>query len=195
MIMNRFTFLILGIIITFLSCDGRDKVNRTPIEVLKEKNLFDAFSQRVTFYPKDYSEVKTDTIFNNGDKISIKTYTDMERTYLNEFTHDSITYKYHYRDFKASIEAIKNGIVVQELIDREFILKYDKSLSNYMETSILKSVWVDQENCLNTNKIVLNILFTQPKSNTTKLFELTIDEKGKYKLVNLTDANANYLTA
>ncbi|HIC32808.1 MAG: hypothetical protein JXK08_08015 [Flavobacteriaceae bacterium] len=193
--MNKFTVLILGIIITLISCDARDRINRTPKEILKEKNLLESFSERVSYFPQEYSEVKTDTILSNGYHVNVKTFTDMESSYLKQFKHDSINYKYHYRDFKAEIVASHNSIIFHDVIDKQYILKHDKAVSYYMETSILKSVWVNQEESLNQNKLVLNILFTQPKTNTEKVFELVIDNKGDKKLINLTDLNQNYLTA
>lgn len=195
MTMNKFTVLILGIIITLISCDARDRINRTPKEILKEKNLLESFSERVSYFPQEYSEVKTDTILSNGYHVNVKTFTDMESSYLKQFKHDSINYKYHYRDFKAEIVASHNAIIFHDVIDKQYILKHDKAVSYYMETSILKSVWVNQEESLNQNKLVLNILFTQPKTNTEKVFELVIDNKGDKKLINLTDLNQNYLTA
>jgi len=195
MTMNKFTVLILGIIITLISCDSRDRINRTPKEILKEKNLLESFSERVSYFPQEYSEVKTDTILSNGYHVNVKTFTDMESSYLKQFKHDSINYKYHYRDFKAEIVASHNSIIFHDVIDKQYILKHDKAVSYYMETSILKSVWVNQEESLNQNKLVLNILFTQPKTNTEKVFELVIDNKGDKKLINLTDLNQNYLTA
>lgn len=195
MTMNKFTVLILGIIITLISCDARDRINRTPKEILKEKNLLESFSERVSYYPQEYSEVKTDTILSNGYYVNVKTFTDMESSYLKQFKHDSINYKYHYRDFKAEIVASHNSIIFHDVIDKQYVLKHDKTVSYYMETSILKSVWVNQEESLNQNKLVLNILFTQPNSNTEKVFELVIDNKGDKKLINLTDLNQNYLTA
>lgn len=195
MTMNKFTVLILGIIITLISCDARDRINRTPKEILKEKNLLESFSERISYFPQEYSEVKTDTILSNGYHVNVKTFTDMESSYLKQFKHDSINYKYHYRDFKAEIVASRNSIIFHDVIDKQYILKHDKTVSYYMETSILKSVWVNQEESLNQNKLVLNILFTQPKTNTEKVFELVIDNKGDKKLINLTDLNQNYLTA
>ncbi|WP_336069820.1 hypothetical protein [Mesoflavibacter sp. CH_XMU1404-2] len=193
--MNKFTVLILGIIITLISCDARDRINRTPKEILKEKNLLESFSERVSYFPQEYSEVKTDTILSNGYHVNVKTFTDMESSYLKQFKHDSINYKYHYRDFKAEIVASLNSVIFHDVIDKQYVLKHDKTVSYYMETSILKSVWVNQEESLNQNKLVLNILFTQPKTNAEKVFELVIDNKGDKKLINLTDLNQNYLTA
>ncbi len=195
MTMNKFTVLILGIIITLISCDARDRINRTPKEILKEKNLLESFSERVSYFPQEYSEVKTDTILSNGYHVNVKTFTDMESSYLKQFKHDSINYKYHYRDFKAEIVASLNSVIFHDVIDKQYVLKHDKTVSYYMETSILKSVWVNQEESLNQNKLVLNILFTQPKTNAEKVFELVIDNKGDKKLINLTDLNQNYLTA
>lgn len=195
MTMNKFTVLVLGIIITLISCDARDRINRTPKEILKERNLLDSFSERVSYFPKEYSEVKTDTILSNGYHVNVKTFTDMESSYLKQFKNDSINYTYHYRNFKAEIVASHNSIIFHDVIDKQYILKHDKAVSYYMETSILKSVWVNQEQSLNQNKLVLNILFTQPKTNTEKVFELVIDNKGDKKLINLTDLNLNYLTA
>ncbi len=195
MTMNKFTVLILGIIITLISCDARDRINRTPKEILKEKNLLESFSERVSYFPQEYSEVKTDTILSNGYHVNVKTFTDMESSYLKQFKHDSINYKYHYRDFKAEIVASLNSVIFHDVIDKQYVLKHDKTVSYYMETSILKSVWVNQEESLNQNKLVLNILFTQPKTNTEKIFELVIDNTGAKKLINLTDLNQNYLTA
>ncbi|WP_417557591.1 hypothetical protein [Mesoflavibacter zeaxanthinifaciens] len=193
--MNKFTVLLLGIIITLISCDARDKINRSPKDILKEKNLLESFSERVSYFPKEYAEVKTDTILSNGYHVNVKTFTDMKSSYLRQFKHDSINYKYHYRDYKAQVVARQNKIIFNDVIDKQYILRHDKTVSYYMETSILKSVWVNQEESLNQNKLVLNILFTQPKSNTEKLFELVIDNKGDKKLINLTDLDHNYLTA
>ena len=90
MIMNKFTALILGIIICLLSCDGREKVKRKPIETLKEKNMIESFSTRESYYPKTYSEVKTDTILSNGYTVKVNTFTDMTSSFLKQFKHDAI---------------------------------------------------------------------------------------------------------
>lgn len=193
--MNKFTVLLLGIIITLISCDARDKINRSPKDILKEKNLLESFSERVSYFPKEYAEVKTDTILSNGYHVNVKTFTDMKSSYLRQFKHDSINYKYHYRDYKAQIVARQNKIIFNDVIDKQYILKHDKTVSYYMETSILKSVWVNQEQTVKQDKLVVNILFTQPNSNTNKMFELVIEPNGQYKLINISDLNQNYLTA
>lgn len=195
MIMNKFTALILGIIICLLSCDGREKVKRKPIETLKEKNMIESFSTRESYYPKTYSEVKTDTILSNGYTVKVNTFTDMRSSYLKQFKHDAINYKYHYRDFKAEIVASHNSIIFNDVIDKDYILKHDKSVAYFLKSSILKSVWVNQEQTVKQDKLVVNILFTQPNSNTNKMFELVIEPNGQYKLINISDLNQNYLTA
>ena len=105
------------------------------------------------------------------------------------------TNRWLYRDFKAEIVASHNSIIFNDVIDKDYILKHDKSVAYFLKSSILKSVWVNQEQTVKQDKLVVNILFTQPNSNTNKMFELVIEPNGQYKLINISDLNQNYLTA
>ena len=71
--------VLIVLTICFTACDGRDRLDRTPQEVLQESKLLDSFSeQEIRFIPKEYAEKTTDTIFSNGYEVDVKMYTDMD---------------------------------------------------------------------------------------------------------------------
>lgn len=189
--MNKLIYfgLLIFIIILFQNCDGRDRAHKTTDEALIENKLLDSFSQNVSFYPKNYSEVETDTILPNGFKVKIKAYTDMESHVPFSKVKGSITYTKKYRNFKFDIIVEKdNTLIYQEHFDKDKInnlLGYNSAyftesspFYNFDKLAILKSIQVDDELSLK-NEVLIDILYAIPNSNRLARHTLFVNENGE----------------
>ncbi len=176
--------VLIGLVV---SCDGRDRAKKSNTEVLKEHRLLDSFSENIRHFPEEYTETITDTLLSNGYKIRIKNFTDMRNSYLDEFEQDSILYKHYYRDSKAKISVANDKVVFDKLIDKAFFLNFDSSLTDFFIEANLDGVWLNEEKTLSNSKITIDVVFCKPESDICEFFNLMIDDKGEYHIVNVTD--------
>ena len=157
--MNKFTLLILGILIVFLNCDGRDRINKTPQEVLIENQLLDSFSENIKYFPKAYTETTTDTILSNGYRVTIKNYSDMKNSVLKTFETDSIKNKHYFRENISEVEVFKDDKqIFKQIINDDFL-----SLKE-------------------TNTVHLVASLCIPRTANCPIYDITIDEKGMHKI-------------
>lgn len=174
---NTVELFIIVFTATLLSCDGRDRIHKTNAEVLTENNLFDAFSEQVTFVPNAKVEIVTDTILSNGFQVKIK-YNSLEQSSVLETTktqNNTIT-KTHHKDFEAKLNILKNGIIINQSIINKNIFQ-DFESASFWKRAIMQYVWIDYE--ASTNHILyLNTSFNIPNTETYKDFILKIDEYG-----------------
>jgi len=184
--MNKLIVLIL-LCIALVNCDGRDRVFKTTEEALIENKLLDSFSESIKYFPEHYSETETDTILSNGFKVKIKTITDMENNYLDEFKQDSITHKHYYRDLKSIITITHNKVVFEEQIDKDFILNLDSEFESLAKESVLSNVWLDQEKSLSNSNSTINILYCKPETDWCTFFRLIVDKDGQFSLQDVTE--------
>ncbi|WP_375239229.1 hypothetical protein [Aurantibacter sp.] len=140
------SFISLAIIFGFfLSCDGRDRVHKSPETVLKENKLLDSFSENITYIPEQYSEVITDTILSKGYRINIKSYTDMN-SYI-EFNLKSslpktINSKTRYYNFISELNIYnpENEIEFSQKIDKNYLVKNNLLNLDKVNSNIFKSL-------------------------------------------------------
>ncbi len=180
--MNKLYVLILIIFIAFLSCDGRDRVFKTNEEILIENKLLDSFSESIKYFPETYSEVETDTILNNGFKVKIKTYTDMNSSVLIEFTQDTINYKRFYREFLSNIIVrYNNDKVFEEKINVDFLAKNSIESKDFLNGKvILKNIRM--LNQMESDNVVIDIWCWKIDTEIFLPLQLIIDKKGKFTL-------------
>jgi len=155
----------VGILSLCLTCDGRDRVFKTPEAVLIENNLLDAFSERITYLPKDYSEFESDTILNNGLEIKIKIFTDMTRSVLQESTLDMVTHKTYYRERIAEVSVSNSEqVLFSESIDKSFFNKHLFSQNNVLKDTVLKDFSIEPYYA-SSNRLTINFDYYYPNEN------------------------------
>ncbi|WP_223035062.1 hypothetical protein [Hanstruepera marina] len=131
------------ITICFTACDGRDRLSMTPQEVLKENKLLDSFSEKqIRFIPEEYAEKTTDTIFDNGYKVHVKMYTDME----NHITVDLNGEKVNYRDFNLDIEVIKDDkTILSTTLNKEHEIAKVEMENLELDQYYLRDYWITND--------------------------------------------------
>ena len=133
------------------------------------------------YYPKVYTEVKTDSIIANTFKVSIRNYSKMDAQILvgSETIATKTKLNYH-RVFESEIHvALASKTIFNTTINAE---DFKNSLEpDFWNNATLEHVWVNQETS-NETKINLSISFVNPKNKAYKLYELSIDRLGKQHL-------------
>ncbi|AUC81619.1 hypothetical protein [Lacinutrix sp. Bg11-31] len=185
--MKNILFILTIVSILFLGCDGKDRVYKSNTDVLKEHKLLDSFSEDIKYFPEKYNEFKIDTILSNGFTVKIKSYTDMESSYLNEFKADNITHKHFYRDSKATIVVTNNGIVFDKLIDKKTFSEFDNTFSELLKDTNMNGVWINEEKSLLNSNITINVNFCKPETDQCEFFNLIIEKDGKYRIIRIID--------
>lgn len=175
--MNKYTFLLFIILIALISCNGRDRVKKSNQEVLIENKLLNLFSENIKYFPESYAESTTDTILNNGFRVKIKTFTDMENSVLNTFEVDSIKHNHYFREIISEIVVFKNKKqIFKNKIDDTFL---SVMLSDY----IINEIYIDEQKSLDTNKLHLITSLCIPRSVNCPVYSILIDENGKYEVL------------
>ena len=64
--------------IYIISCDGRQNKRESLQKSITEFNAKYSQSESITFFPKEYTEIVTDSIVSNRVKVSIKNYSSMD---------------------------------------------------------------------------------------------------------------------
>ncbi len=184
--MNKLLVLLFIFVVTLFSCDGRDRKHKTNVDVLKENNLLDAFSEKIKYTPKAYAEVLTDTILSNGYTIKIKTFSDMSHSFLDEFKVNAITHKHYFRKIISEVFIEKdNTIIFNTTIDNTFFKTNSISNTINFEDYILNPIEVDQLQSIDNNKVILVASMRVPKTVNTAVYNIIIDENGYFELLKI----------
>ena len=185
--MKKFVLLMLLLVLSFLSCEGR----KTKAESLKESvaKFKDSLGKlEITEYiPEKYVEVKTDSILTNGFSISIKTYTNMTRfiTCKNQVDH-TLTHVNNYRDWVSEVTIKKNDkVIFDKVFDANFFLENDKTIGDSLHKAINNKVWIDDDFPLDKNHVSLVGGFIFPESKKTLYYDIKIDNEGKYSVIKI----------
>ncbi|MCF8273547.1 MAG: hypothetical protein K9I95_06920 [Flavobacteriaceae bacterium] len=178
-----FVFIFI-ISITFVSCDGRHKAYQTPKDNLKEHKLYKSFAEHVKYIPEAYFETTTDTILSNGFQVKITSYTDMQTSYLHEFTKDSINHKAYYRNINNTISILKNNKeITSKLITKDVLISYNSSFKNDLKNKVIQGIWLNQYASTITNKVTVNVLFQKPGTNDKTYYTLSFNDNGSFNIV------------
>ncbi len=176
-------FLLTLISVAFVSCDGRKSKSvalKESIEKLKDSA---GTLETIKYFPEEYAENVRDSILSNGFRVKIKTYTDLNNSYLHEFEIDSVLNKHYYRNYIAEIEVLKNHRQILKLkVDNSFIVNNDPSSDKYLEDLTMHGVWIDQSKSNDHKNVVIDFLFCKPETDVCFYFEMTIDQEGHYQL-------------
>ena len=181
--MNKLLPLLFIITIILVSCDGRNRKHKTNTEVLKEHKLLDSFSEQIKYIPEAYTEVTTDTILNNGFRVTIKTFTEMQDNVLSEFIIDTFKYKFHYRNYTGKLNVFFNkSLILDETINKSYLNKNGDNA--FWDSAIMAGVSLDEENSTK-NEVHIAVLYCIPESEICKDFKIIVDKKGNKTLIEL----------
>ena len=175
--MKNFLIVIILFCAVLSSCDGR----KSPSEALKssiaEFNKKQLILEVITYYPKEYTEVVTDTIIANDVKIHIKNYSLNDDGILMASSNTSNKIKKQHRVFTSEIVI---STPTKELFSTEISAEQFKSLYSdvFWNNATLQHVWVNQE-LSTSDDIKLDMSFINPKDNSYKLYRMSIDGNGK----------------
>ena len=181
--MNKLYFILaLGIII-IIGCNGRERYYKSNNEILQENKLLDSFSENIQYIPESYTEVEVDTTLSNGFRVKIRTYTEMEDHVINEFTIDSINYKFHYRNYTGQLEVFyKNEAILEKTINKSYFK--ENGDKEFWEKAILAGISLD-EDTLTIEKVFINVFYCIPESEICEDFKIIVDEKGESSIEHL----------
>lgn len=181
--MNKLIYLLFIFIITLISCDGRNRKHKTNTEVLKENKLLDSFSEIIKYIPETYTEVITDTILDNGFRVKIKTFTEMQDHVLSEFIIDTIKHKFHYRNYTGKLNVFfKNDLILDETINKSYLNKNEDTA--FWDSAIMAGISLDELNSTK-HEVHIAVLYCIPESEICKDFKLIVDKKGTKTLIEL----------
>lgn len=174
--MNKLMPLFFGLIISLASCDGRKNRNDALKEsVTKFKDSIKP-TEIIKYFPEVYEEIETDTILNNGFRVKVKTFTDMEQNVLNEFVIDTIHYKYYYRNYTNKLEIFyKDKLIIDEYINKSNFTKDEDTL--FWNDAILGGFSLEDIN-INLDKVYINAFFCLVESEFCKEYKISIDKEG-----------------
>jgi len=183
--MRNLYFLIVIVIITLMSCDGRYRACKSNLEVLRDSKLDKTFSNQTTFVPNETVEIHTDTILTNGFQIELK-YGALENSYVSKTkksVNDSII-QTNYKNFKAECLVTKNhNIITETTIDKTLFSEFETP--SFWENAIMQFVWIDYKTSTE-NYISLNTSFCIPETNICKDFTISINA---YGIINIKETN------
>ena len=182
--MKYLIFIIFLISFTIISCDGRAKIYRSNQEILKEHGLYEAFSERITYIPESYLETSTDTILSHGYEVKMKSYTDMDNSFLSSYTKDNILHKNYFRNINTHITILKNNQEISsKLITKDTIIEFDKSLEKSIHNTIIQGIWINEYASLIHNNVTINVLLFEPETNKNINYSLKFDAQGKLFII------------
>jgi hypothetical protein len=181
--------ILLILILGFTGCEGR----KTKSQALKAAVA--SFNKKVTieipvYKPATYAESSVDTVFSNGYRVKIKTYTDMENSVLFTKIKDTINYQTYYRNFKFNVFVQKKGrLIYNQHFDKHKIHEILQSNSTSMlefedfndDLAILKSIELNRNNP-NADHIEVDIIYSIPNTNKDALYTMIIFDNGTMNL-------------
>jgi hypothetical protein len=175
---NLFVLLILvGFSVASVSCDGRKSSSESLKSSIAEFNEEQSDVVIVSYYPKDYTEVVTDTLISNHVNVHIKNYSLSNESLFMSVDDDAI--------FKKNIQhrIFESDIVVstpsKEILNAHISAGQFKSMysDEFWNHATLEHVWVNQE-LSKSNDIKLEMSFINPSNSTYKVYRMSISENG-----------------
>jgi len=172
----KFYFLILFCIFCFITrCDGKYRAVETHEDKLTKSKLSTSFFEIVEYIPKNYTEVRTDTLLNNGYSVKVKFHSDMSANAIQIIKVDSINYKRYYRNFNAELIVKKDKTqLFSKTITNSFIVNELSINKDILNNFVLSDFWIDEFNSIKQNKAIINLRFCNPETENCKSYVLTV---------------------
>ncbi|WP_053977697.1 hypothetical protein [Mangrovimonas xylaniphaga] len=160
------------------SCDGRQSSRESLQQSISEFNQKQTPLELISFYPKEYTEVETDTIMSNNLRVNIKNYSLMDQEVIQhkKTIGNNKDIQYH-RAFESEI-AVYNAnqkIYTTTINAHQF---QNKDNSSFWNNATLEHVWVNHETS-GLDWVNLEITFIDPQTHAYRVYEMTIDHNGK----------------
>ena len=180
--MKNLIYILLIAIIALSSCEGRTSLKKSLTKSVndfkKNKKL-----EKIVYYPKEYRAFDNDTLLNNGYRIEIKNFTNMNRHIVKQEINDVEIINKHYRELNSEIAvSFNNTSVFKKIVDSTFLL----NIPDVSKNIVLDGIWINQYDSNMENVVVLDIQYSELKSNIPKIIKLKIEHDGKYKIVSNT---------
>ena len=182
------TYILLTAIglVLLTSCDHRmskiDRINHA----VKAFNKNYTLTNLKTYYPKVYTEIKTDSIISNTFEVSVKNYSllsdDNTPIALLEYLPTSSEF---HRVFVSDITVnIKGKPIYSTHISAEKFK--DPQAPEFWKNATLEHAWVNQEQS-NADELHVQFSIVNPISKAFKLYKIRIDTYGNDQLTLLKD--------
>ena len=174
--------LILLIVFTsfFVSCDGRINQHEALSNAVSEFNNNQTQVELITYSPKEYTEIVTDTVIEKAVRVHIKNYTLMQNNVIINFKDNPRTLDYQ-RSFESEISVYyPSGAEFKTLINAKSFKDRDRDL--FWNNATLQHAWVNQEES-NCEKISIMVSFVDPKTKSYKLYQMMIDQTGNCNIL------------
>jgi len=170
-------FFLIVIIALIIASDRRTSRSEFLKKAVSEYNANEQNKNNYIYTPIDYTEVITDTIIENKVMVHIKNYSLMGE---NDVISTGNIHKLEYqRSFESEVVVYNNqGIWFKTILNAKTFP--DNNYSLFWDNATLQHAWVNQEES-NGNNVSILVSFVNPYSKSYRLYELTIDETGKYK--------------
>jgi hypothetical protein len=179
--MKNILILLILVCLGFVSCDGRKSKSEALKSSIEEFNKKQSEVSIVTYYPKDYVEVITDTLISNNLKVYIKNYSLLNQSLLISLDNEAVPKsKKEHRVFASDIVVSTPS---KEILNTHISAEQFKSIfpDDFWDHATLEHVWVNQE--LSTpNNIKLDMSFINPSNNSYKLYRMSINENGQQQI-------------
>lgn len=190
--MKKLLFLLPVLSIVLFSCDGKERVYKTNTEVLKEHKLLDSFSEKVEFIPEFHTEIKTDTILDNGFRIKIRYHRHIKEYVSVKQTKDSIKHTINYYDFVSKISIYKDSIeIFNKDIYKRSLEKHSGDFVKKVENLIMNPTYIDYEKTLDKNKVIIVFPLCTIDTGNCLFYELIVDKNGTFEF-KLKENNNNF---
>ncbi len=175
--MKSILLILILICVGFISCDGRKSRSeslKSSIGEFKEKH---SEVIHMEYYPKEHTEVVTDTLFANNVKVQVKNYSLPDESIWmaqNEKVIPKIEIRHRVFESEVVVSTAVKEIFNTHISAEQFKTVYSDEFWNH---ATLQHVWVNQE--LSTSKhIRIDMSFIDPSDNSYKLLRMTIDGQG-----------------
>ncbi len=175
---HLFVVLILVALgVTFVSCDGRKSRSESLKSSIAEFNERQSEVVIVSYYPKEYTEVVTDTLISNQVNVHIKNFSlSNESLFMSVGDNPSLKKNIQHRVFKSEIVVSTPS---KEILNTHISAEQFKSLysDKFWDHATLEHVWVNQE-LSKSNDIKLEMSFINPSNSAYKVYRMSITENG-----------------
>ena len=159
------------------SCDGQDRIYKSPENTLKDTNILESFRENITYIPETYSEIVTDTILSNGNTIHIKYYTNMNDVISVQTKIDTINHIKKYRTFNADVNVNINGKpVFNHTINKAFLKQSEKIDKTNLDDTYLRTFWIESFDKQYNNTPIIHFEYYAPKTKNSIVYKFIVFE-------------------
>ncbi len=171
--------LLLVFFIGLTSCNNKSKNDYLKESISQYQDSTKSI-EVIKYIPREYSEIKTDTILSNGFIVKVITFSNMNTPLIKNSKLNFVNYKNYFRPIECDVIVFKNNKrIFKEYINVEFVSKHLAKTED-LEDYINNSISIDQEASLLSNKLVLTASLYKPESTNCISYQIIIDESGNY---------------